>query len=524
MWDVYPYPNKTEIDIVLADITAVTMATASPDIKHDKFYKDTEAPLMWYFTQCSVAEQRDVLVEIILPYAYKMLGMKRVRVLWIPKSGIPANQNFERDILEVADGYQKAKIFAQNSGIVIEMAMAKSWLPMGLAWHADSLKIARMNLALDALCFHWLKCRNIDMTTLTMHGTEGRQERTTVKIQGMETHYLLPGEYRRPKEGGHDLGWFGGRKGREIIRKVMIKYKLEPDFEKIRHSSDRYMRIDMPRVFWDGRKRDIPEPERGLIKPCDTLRERRRNVRTYLAGTSSSNKLADTGLDKYLWYILNVQSTLPGRPADEMEAYTLSPSNNILQKTIESRDTEQVADKPQLREYRDGGRPAKRGRPGNHGQALRAARKAEPNLEITFRNSSPARSRSAKRRRPALERIEPSRKLDRPDSGSDSEHGDTGARKSSKTTRSKCSRTTAAANRSKSDEDEIMVLDSWDVPPLGGSPVTTSGSSSSDTEEDERAIQAIVSKIAAKVREEFLSEKKERKRRKKIEKEERRKK
>jgi hypothetical protein len=510
------------------------MATASPDIKHDKFYKDPEAPLMWYFTQCSVAEQRDILVDIILPHAYKTLGMRHVRVLWIPKSGIPATQIFKRDILEVADGYQKAKIFAQNSGIVIEMAMAKSWLPLGLAWHADSLKIARMNLALDALCFHWLKCRNVDLTTLTMHDTEGRQERTVVRIQGMESQYLLASEYRRPKEGGHDLGWFGGRKGREIIRKVMIKYKLEPDFDKIRHSSDRHMRIEIPRVFWDGRKRDIPEPERGLIKPCDTFRERRRNARMYLAGTSSSKTLAETRLDKYLWYILNVQSTLPGRPADEMAAYTLSPSNNILQKTVVSRDLEQVVDNPQPREHRDGGRPAKRGRPGSYGQTLRVARKAEPNLEITFRNSSPARSSSATSRRPALERIEPPRKLDKPDepprkldmtdSGSDSDYGGTGARKSSKTTRSKCSRTTAAANRSKSDEDEIMVLDSWDIPPLGGSPVTTSGSSSSDTEEDERAIQAIVSKIAAKVREEFLSDKKERKRRKRIEKEERKKK
>jgi hypothetical protein len=435
----------------------------------------------------------------------------------------------------VADGYQKAKIFAQNSGIVIEMAMAKSWLPLGLAWHADSLKIARMNLALDALCFHWLKCRNVDLTTLTMHDTEGKQERTVVRIQGMESQYLVASEYRRPKEGGHDLGWFGGRKGREIIRKVMIKYKLEPDFDKIRHSSDRHMRIETPRVFWDGRKRDIPEPERGLIKPSETFRERRRNARMYLAGTSSSKALAETYLDKYLWYILNVQSTLPGRPADEMAVYTLSPSNNILQKTVESRDLEQVVDNPQPREHREGGRPAKRGRPGSYGQMLRESRKAEPNLSITFRNSSPARSSSATSRRPALERIEPPRKLDKPDEpprkldkpdrGSDSDYGGTGARKTSKTTRSKRSRTPAAANRSKSDDDEVMVLDTWDIPPIGGSPATTSGSSSSsDTEEDERAIQAIVSKIAAKVREEFLSDKEERKRRKRIEKEVRKKK
>jgi len=134
MWDVYPYPSKSlEIDIVLADITAVTMATASPEKNNDKFHKHSEVPLLWYFTHCSVAEQQDILVKVFLPHT-KTLGMRHVRVLWFPKSGIPAMQVFEKDVMEVADGYQKAKTFAQETGVVIEMAMAKSWLPLGLAW------------------------------------------------------------------------------------------------------------------------------------------------------------------------------------------------------------------------------------------------------------------------------------------------------------------------------------------------------------------------------------------------------
>jgi len=68
-----------------------------------------------------------------------------------------------------------------------------------------------------------------------------------------------------------------------------------------------------------------------------------------------------------------------------------------------------------------------------------------------------------------------------------------------------------------------MVLDTWDIPPLERSPSTTSGSSSSDTEEDERAIQALVDKVAAKVRAEFLRGKEERKKRKQLEKEMRKK-
>jgi len=366
IWDVYPYPSKSlEIDIVLADITAVTMATASPEKNNDKFYKDSEVPLLWYFTQCSVAEQRDILVNVILPHT-KTLGMRTVRILWIPKSGIPATQVFERDVMEVADGYQKAKTFAQETGVVIEMAMAKSWLPLGLAWHEDALNIARFNNALAALCYYWLTCRCVDFTTLTMHDMEGKERPTAVNIQGLEGQYLLPAEYRRPKEGGHDLGWFGGRKGREIVRKIILKYKLEPDFEKVRHSSDRHMRVEIPRVFWDGRKRDIPEPDRGLLKSSETFRERRRNERMIRAGTTSSNKLCETYLDTYKWYVLNVQSTIPGRPEDEMPAYTLSSTNRILQKTIESTEQtrnlclEKPIGKPQSRgPHQDGGRPAK---------------------------------------------------------------------------------------------------------------------------------------------------------------------
>ena len=175
VWDVYPYPNETEIDIVLADITAVTMATASPEIKNSKFYKDAEAPLLWYFTQCSIADQREILVKIILPHACNVLGRKVVR-----------------------------------------------------------------------------------------------------------------------------------------------------------------------------------------------------NERRFLAGSTSSDKLTKTYLDKYLWYILNVQSTIPDRPEDKIPAYSLSPTNRILQKVIgrteqaESPCLTQPGDKPQARGlHQDGGRPAKRGRPGS---------------------------------------------------------------------------------------------------------------------------------------------------------------
>ncbi len=69
------------------------------------------------------------------------------------------------------------------------------------------------------------------------------------------------------------------------------------------------------------------------------------------------------------------------------------------------------------------------------------------------------------------------------------------------------------ANRSKSDEDdEVMVLDPWDVPPVDLSQTDT------DTEEDKSAIQALVEEAAAKVRSKYLEDKRARKEKRKLEK------
>jgi len=211
-----------------------------------------------------------------------------------------------------------------------------------------------------------------------------------------------------------------------------------------------------------------------------------------------------------------------------MPAYTLSTSNRILQKTVGS--TEQAGnpcldkpgDKPQSRGHdQEGGRPAKRGRPGSYG--TREGRKAEPHLTITriFRETlSPGTSRKS-----ALERLEPPRQ---PDSGSESDYDTevTRARKTSSRSKPPVNdQEEREANRSKSDDDEVMVLDPWDIAPADRSPSSTpeSSSSSSDTEEDELAIQALVEKVAAKVRAEYIKGKEEKKKKKMLEKEMRKK-
>jgi len=149
----------------------------------------------------------------------------------------------------------------------------------------------------------------------------------------------------------------------------------------------------------------------------------------------------------------------------------------------------------------------------------REGRKAEGHLTVTrvFRESlTPTTVR-----KPALERLEPPIQLVS-DSESDYETEVTTARKTSCSSSSrKRSPARAEANRSKSDDDEPMVLDPWDVPPAGGSPgsSTAKSSSSSDSEGDEKAIQALIEKVATRVRSEFLRDKEEKKKRKRLERE-----
>jgi len=109
VWDVNPYPHKTEINVVLMDITSITMATSTPERNNPNFYRDQDVPILWYATQCTIADQGKILLNTILPHAYAEMNMKSIQIVWIPKSGVVGLQEFNRDVIEVADCVQKSK-------------------------------------------------------------------------------------------------------------------------------------------------------------------------------------------------------------------------------------------------------------------------------------------------------------------------------------------------------------------------------------------------------------------------------
>lgn len=242
-----------------------------------------------------------------------------------------SQQVFEKDVLEVSDTMQKANIYAENPGIVVKVGLGKSWLPLALAWQKNALKIVRMNHSLDALSYLWLRCRAVDLTVLTMHVME-KEEKETVKIQGLEDNYLVMGEYRKPKNGGHEIGWYAGWKGREIIHKVLVKFQLEPAWDRVEKSMMKFYYIPHPKVYTVGRKQPMLEPDQGTSKSWETFRARRKDRRMFLAGKTKSDVLTDTHLATYPWIKLNVHSTLANHPGDRMEKYSLDPKNQILAK------------------------------------------------------------------------------------------------------------------------------------------------------------------------------------------------
>jgi len=105
VWDVHPYPRKTEINIVLMDASSITMATSAAERTNLNYYKDQDVPILWYVTQCTILDQGKLLVNNILPQAYND-GMRSIRIVWIPKSGVVGLQEYNVDVIEVADQIQ----------------------------------------------------------------------------------------------------------------------------------------------------------------------------------------------------------------------------------------------------------------------------------------------------------------------------------------------------------------------------------------------------------------------------------
>jgi len=263
-------------------------------------------------------------------HATEELGGKHVNIIWIPLSGIITEIQFERDILEILDIVQKAKEYGRDNNVTVELCLAKTWLPLGLAWHDEALVIHRLNTAMETAGYYWLRCRVIDLTVITMHRVELKKEKHVLHIEGLEDMFLVADHYQRPGKGGMAITYQAGRKAREILRRVLVKFELEPDWDKVTKSTTTHVRIEPPRAFIQGRSRVLPAPVKKVLNTHEILPTRSAIRMSYLRGRIPCDDLPPTGLDEYEWDLILAQSTIPGRKKDELSPVILSPGNRVL--------------------------------------------------------------------------------------------------------------------------------------------------------------------------------------------------
>jgi len=339
LWDLFPYPKKDSINIVVSDMVAISLATAEPEINAN-FKTDAQCPIVWHFTQTSIANQGKWLVQIIKEWS-EFDKPENIRIIWIPIHRTGSITNYATDIFEVADTMIKVKDVGKKYGISVRTALAKSWMPMGLKNQVKALKICRLNLALEVLSFNWIRCRCLNFATLTMETKKEDTvitELTRMEIPGFDDLVFSPQSYRNMGSDPMEISFYSGRKARQTIRMVFLEHGIEPKWERALLATDRDERVRIPEVRHRGYKNPLPVPAQGGDACHEAMKLRVQIRYLYERGLSDERTFPPTGLAEYPWIQLNAQSDDSSRPIDEYKQDPLSRGNIILISSMAPRE------------------------------------------------------------------------------------------------------------------------------------------------------------------------------------------
>jgi len=309
------------------------MATAPPERSKPHFYTYEDVPIVWYLTSTTVAMQGELMRKILLDHIYKDSSLSAVEIIWIPCSGIPDLMFLPRDIYEVVDSVEKCKEIGIKYNVNIKISLATSWLPLGKENHEAALRVFSVNKALLVVGYFWLRCRVTDLIHTTTHEVRGKDKEDTMEVRDLEDYKFVTDMYQDQHHGGMEIGEHAGRQIREILRRVFLKYGLEPQWESAINSQGRFFRIPEPRVHFNGRSRRLPEPTAGNIPPHEVVRRRAEIRQSYIAGKSEDRVLPPTHLEEYPWQYLLARSNRPEYVQPELIPLHLSPlcsENRIL--------------------------------------------------------------------------------------------------------------------------------------------------------------------------------------------------
>jgi len=358
------------------------MATAQPE-KNNDYITDDDVPILWYFTDTRICHQRTIILDAIKEIQDTM-GDVKINIIWQPMNGKRFDTFYKRDGTEVADTLMKIKKVSYTSNSPIRVALAKSWYPSGADKHSKALTISRLNLALEVISYYWFRCRCIDLSDITMvprtSSSDGIQEEVSdderTNLRGYEDKKFKDQNYRDAKRLPMEISFYPARRSREIYRKIIQIYGLEPNWEKARNSRDNYWRIDIPAIYTDGKLEILHAPlsgERAYL----AMRNRIVTYVKYEEEKEYEACLPSTFLEDYEWEFLNVQSLDGSRSLDtDLVNYTLAADNEILIRHIPK---PQVSGREEERERRgelSGVRTRSRSRSNDAGSRSRSGKRS----------------------------------------------------------------------------------------------------------------------------------------------------
>jgi len=316
------------------------MATAQPE-KNNDYITDDDVPILWYFTDTKISHQRSIILDAITE-VQETMGDIKINIIWQPINGKKYETFYKRDATEVADTMMKIKKVSYTSRSPVRVALAKSWYPRRADKHRKALSIERLNLALEVVSYYWFRCRCIDLSDITMvprtSSSDGIQEEVNdyerTNLRGYEDQKFKELNYRDPRKFPMEISYYPARRSREIFRKIIQIYGLEPNWEKAKNSRDNYWRIDIPALYTEGKLEILHAPLSGE-RVYMAMRSRIMAVVQYEKEKIYDACLPSTFLEDYEWEFLNVQSLDGSRALDtDLVEYTLADDNGILKRHI----------------------------------------------------------------------------------------------------------------------------------------------------------------------------------------------
>ena len=100
----------------------------------------------------------------------------------MPGHDIPESTDFHIDTMEVLDAAIKVKEYGVYHNLHVKLGLVKSWLPLEDRYLRESLKLERLNLAIEVLGYYYLHTQVVGLSRLTMR--KSRESANRVNIMG----------------------------------------------------------------------------------------------------------------------------------------------------------------------------------------------------------------------------------------------------------------------------------------------------------------------------------------------------